>query len=282
MITERDISILVALVRYYVLNRQQIQRLVFPTDGNGRITRRRLQALVSYQLINRLNILYAHPSMPPAPVYYPSRKGCEFLAEHLEDPRLLLTPTQAPIPHHTYHWLAVSDTHIAFDAALAAAAGVAIDGWLNEWDVCNKDEERPEKRFQLYTVLRERPRLVCVPDAAFLLSLNGQSKVYYLEQDRATSGVRQIANSKTAGYAEMAERLLHRRHFPAATLDGFSVLMIAPTAKRREALRRAIAGKPGWELWRFAASAELTPERLLYEPIYYTCDGGPQPLLRRS
>ena len=32
MITDRDILILVALVRYYVLNRQQIQRLVFPTD----------------------------------------------------------------------------------------------------------------------------------------------------------------------------------------------------------------------------------------------------------
>ena len=47
MITERDILILVALVRYYVLNRQQIQRLVFPTDSNGRITRRRLQSLVS-------------------------------------------------------------------------------------------------------------------------------------------------------------------------------------------------------------------------------------------
>jgi len=107
------------------------------------------------------------------------------------------------------------------------------------------------------------------------------SKRLCMKQDRATSGVRQIANSKTAGYAEMAERLLHRRHFPAATLDGFSVLMVAPTAKRRDALRRAIAGKPGWELWRFVAMDELLPEKLLYEPIYYTCDAGPQPLLRR-
>lgn len=281
MITDRDISILVALVRYYVLNRQQIQMLVFPNDGNGRVTRRRLQCLVGHRFINRLNILYSHPSMPPAPVYYPSRKGCEFLAGHLDDESYLLTPTQAPLPHHTYHWLAVSDTHIAFDKAVEKAEGVVIQSWLNEWDICNKDEERPEKRFQLYTVLRERPRLVCVPDSGFLLSMNGQSKVYYLEQDRATSGVRQIANSKTAGYAEMAERLLHRRHFPEATLDVFSVLMVAPNSKRRDALRRAIKGKPGWELWRFVSAEDLTPEKLLYETIYYGCDDGPRPLLRR-
>lgn len=282
MITDRDISILVALVRYYVLNRQQIQRLVFPTDGNGRITRRRLQGLLVEHLISKQTVQFCHPTASPAPVYFPAKKGCELLADHFEDPQFLVTPTQAPIPHHTFHWLAVSDTHIAFDEALKTAEGVAIDGWLNEWDVCNKDESQPEKRFQLYTVLKERPRLVCVPDAAFLLSMSGQSKVYYVEQDRATSGSRQIANSKTAGYAEMAERMLHRRHFPAASLDQFSVLMVCPGAKRRDVLRRAIMGKPGWELWRFVAAEDLLPEKLLYEPIYYTCDGGPQPLLRRS
>ena len=53
MITERDIAILLALVRYYVLNRMQIQRLCFPTDENGRITRRRIQSLVDAKLINR-------------------------------------------------------------------------------------------------------------------------------------------------------------------------------------------------------------------------------------
>jgi hypothetical protein len=55
MITERDFLILAALVRYYVLNRQQIQRLLFPGDGSGRVTRRRLQMLVDQKLINRQN-----------------------------------------------------------------------------------------------------------------------------------------------------------------------------------------------------------------------------------
>ena len=283
MITDRDILILVALVRYYVLNRQQIQRLVFPDDPNGRITRRRLQMLVDEHLINRQNVLFCHPSATPAPVYFPARKGCELLAEHFEDPRYLATPTAPPIPHHTFHWLAVSDTHIALDEAVRCQSDVRIDGWINEWDIVNKDELRPEKRFRLYTILREHPRLVCVPDAAFLLLYKGGSKVFYLEQDRATSGVQQIANSKTAGYAAMADESLHRRHFPDATVDQFSILMVAPGPKRRDALRRAIQGKPGASLWRFAASQDLAPGRLLFEPIYYTCDGDePKPLLRRD
>ena len=119
--------------------------------------------------------------------------------------------------------------------------------------------------------------------AAFLLSFKEVSKVFYLEQDRATSGAQQIANSKTAGYAAMAEKRLHRRHFPEATLDEFSVLMIAPSPKRRDSLRHAIRGKPGANLWRFAACQDFTPAQLLYEPIYYTCDGDePKPLLRRD
>jgi hypothetical protein len=122
--------------------------------------------------------------------------------------------------------------------------------------------------------------LVCAPDAAFLLSLRGHRKVFYLEQDRATSGVQQIASSKTQGYAVMAERCLHRRHFPDATVDSFTVLMVAPNARRRDALRKAIDSKPGAHLWRFASVEELLPTALFSSPIFYPCAGEPAPLIR--
>jgi hypothetical protein len=77
MLTERDIAILLAVVQYYVLNRQQIQKLCFPEDPNGRITRRRLQLLVDSQYLNRQSTLFCHPvAGAAAPVYFPSRKGC--------------------------------------------------------------------------------------------------------------------------------------------------------------------------------------------------------------
>ena len=283
MVTERDLLILRAVARYYVLNREQVQRLVFPEDAHGRITRRRLQSLVDAHLLSRQAMLVCHPANGvPAPVYYPSRSGAELLAEMTGDDRMLAISSQAPSMHHVWHWLAVSETHIAFDQALELQTEATLVDWFNEYDVVNPGESTPELRFRLYTVLRAMPRLVCAPDAAFLLNARGHSKVFYLEQDRATSGVQQIAATKSQGYAVLAEVFGHRRHFPQATVDKFTVLMVAPNARRRDALRKAIREKPGANLWRFAAADEMQPARLLYEPIWYPCDGEPAPLRRAA
>src|SRR4051812_1361056 len=109
MITEREIAILASICRYYVLNSRQVQRLFFPDDASGRVTRRRLQGLVSEKLINRQQMLFAHPACGSlGPIYYPSSKGCELLAVHFDDERYRKFPTKPPIPHHVWHWLAVA------------------------------------------------------------------------------------------------------------------------------------------------------------------------------
>ena len=281
MVTERDLLILRAVARYYVLNREQVQRLVFPDDNNGRVTRRRLQTLVDAHLLSRQAMLVTYPANGvPAPVYYPSRTGVELLAEMTGDDRMLATSTQAPSMHHVWHWLAVSETHIVFDQAMALQTDAQIVEWFNEYDVVNPLETVPELRFRLYTLLRSGPRLVCAPDAAFLLSVRGHSKVFYLEEDRATSGVQQIAATKTQGFSVLAEIGGHRRHFPHATVDKFTVLMVAPTARRRDALRKAIREKPGAQLWRFASTEDMQPQRLLHDPIWFPCEGEPAPLIK--
>lgn len=281
MLTERDFTVVRAIARYYLLNRPQIQRMCFPDDKTGRITRRRLQVLVTEKLINRLRVLVHHPRFgSPGPVYYPSHKGCEFLAEHYEDERFLAGCTQPPQPHHVLHWLAVSETHMALDKAIARQTQVQLCSWFNEWDVVNADESAPDRRFRLYTLLRESPRLICAPDSAFMLAVGQHRKVFYLEQDRNTSGVRQVAASKTPGYTMLAERQLHRRHFPDTTFDGFSVLAIVPTPQRRDALRKALRDKSGAALWKLAAATDLSPETFLFAPVFYPIDGEPTPLVR--
>jgi hypothetical protein len=282
MLTERDISIVHDVVTYRVVNRPIVQRRRFPHDTTGRITRRRLQYLFAEGFINKLKTLFCHPSASPGPIYFPALRGCELLAERFDDERFLNTAMTAPIPHHTMHWLDLTKTHITLDEAIAAQTDVRIDGWINEFDIVNKDESVPEKRFQLYTLIRESPRLACAPDAAFLLSAYGHSKIFYIEQDRATSGVRQVANGKTSGYAALAERNLQSRHFHA-TVPGFGVLLIAPTARRRDALRAAIAEKPGAHLWKFACEGDVTPEKVLHDPIWFACGNDePTPLVKKG
>ncbi len=281
MIDERHIAILRAVARFFVLNRAQVQRLCFPTDGGGRVTRRHLAALIQQGLLGRLQVEVVVPgSGSTAPVYHPTRKGLEFLVEFTEDPRWLDVSTRRPNPHHLFHWLAISETHLVLDAALAAQREVCCVDWLNEWDVAHAEAAEPERKFRLYTLIQPKPRLVCAPDAAFLLAVDGETKVFYLEQDRNTSGVYQIACSKSPGYAALAARGLHRRHFPTATLDRFAVLSVSPTARRRDALRRALADRDGAALWRFAAMDELTPDALLFEPVWHRCDGPAGPLVQ--
>ena len=273
MITDRDLQVLHALARYFVLNRQQVQRLCFSDDNDGRVTRRRLLKLVQLGVIQRQPLQMHDMNIgSPSTVYYPARRGLEILAEALDDKRFLLVSSQAPQPHHVRHWLAVTDTHITVDEAIARQTDVQLEDWINEWDTVSTTAVEPDLRYRLLSTLQESPRLCCAPDAAFLLARGEHKKVYYLEEDRDTSGVERVAASKTKGYAELAHRQWHRHHFPETTLPTFTVLMVAPSPRRRDHLRQAIRQKPGWELWRFVSATELSAESFLHEPILYRCD----------
>ena len=219
-------------------------------------------------------------SSPAGSVYYPSQKGCEVLAEHAGDDSYLLTPTQCPQPHHIAHWLAVTETHLKLDEATEGQDAVQLGEWINEWDTVNKDEQEPEKRYRLYTLLGDNPRLICAPDSAFMLTALGYTKVFYLEQDRGTTGVRQVVARKSKGYAELASRGCHRSHFPGTNVDSFTVVCIAHNDRRRDALRRAFSGIQGSELWKFCSATDLTAETFLHAPIWYSVSGDPVPLVK--
>jgi len=283
MLTERDIRVLLAVAAYYVLNRPQIQRLCFPSDQTGRVTRRRLQSLVSKRLLNRHRAKVIYPNSAPAgSVYYPSEKGCQYLAEHTGDDTYLEKPTECPQHHCVLHWLAMSDTHISLNEAIDKQSQVQLGGWINESDTVNPDETRAELRYSLYTLLSERPRLICAPDAAFALTAAGYTKVFYLEQDRGTTGVRQMVARKIKGYVSLAKQAGHSRHFPETNVETFTVLCVTHNAGRRDALRRAFKGRERSELWKFASAEELTAETFLFERIWYAVTDEPVPLVKLS
>ena len=120
MITERDTRILRAVARYYVVSRVHVQRLCLPNDRTGRATRRRLQMLLSEGLLNRTRAPIFNPHGGSSwPAYYPSQAGLEFVSEHFDDEWVLAVSCRAPEPYHLHHFLAITDTHIALDRAIA-------------------------------------------------------------------------------------------------------------------------------------------------------------------
>ena len=143
--------------------------------------------------------------------------------------------------------------------------------------------KEPERHFRLFEVVSDpgAPRVVCVPDAAFLLEKDGHCKVFYLEQDRdTTKSAERVAAAKCGGFSGLFAKQLHRKAFPETNVDKFMVLMLAPTPRRRDALLAAVAKRPGADLWRFASLTDLKPETFLAGPIWYPCEGEPKPLVK--
>ena len=241
MITERDIAVLLMLARYYVPGTGCIQSSAFP-DSDGRIARRRIQTLVEAadrpdddEVVNPL--WRARPL-----VYFPSRKGCDF-AEYTGDDQYLLT--------------AIADAAAASLVPLAggqrhahrarrrnrSANEVSLVEWVQHGTRRTRTNRPSKKRYRIYTLIHEQPRLVCAPDAAFL---PGARTFQGLppEQDRNTSAFTksrvQDFRLRRDGRATTASLSLSN-----TTPDGWRSPQIAPTERRRDALKRALRDKPG-------------------------------------
>ena len=116
MLTLRDIAAIRAVAHYHVLSRAQLQKLCYPTDRTGRATRKRLDMLVAWRLLNRTPTpIFNRRGGSPWPAYYPSPEGCDLLAHYFEDENYLLAPTCAPPAQNLLHSIEVSDVHITFD-----------------------------------------------------------------------------------------------------------------------------------------------------------------------
>ena len=257
------------------MSRPQIQRLCYPTDKDGRITRRRLLKLAQGGFIRRRNMEVVNARDGNGiPVYHIDQKGRQFLSEQLRDDRLLVKTQELPQPGHLRHAIALTDTHILLDQAIAQQSEVKLCRWITEGEVVNSEESDRSKQFSLRTVFQERsPRVECRPDAAFMLEYKGHRGVFYVEQDRDRTFHRQVAQRKSRGYKLAVDQRIHKKQFPETTLDHFNVLFVTPTPERRDAIRRAFRGREADSIYMLTSMTELKLESFLHEPIFYRCDG---------
>jgi hypothetical protein len=275
-----DFQVLHTIARYYVLTREQIQQICFPKQASGRGTRKRLLRLRNAGFIKKHSVPVALPmSNSAAPVYYPTQNGSEALASFFDDECWLATNTRSPRADRLSHWIAINSTRLVIEQAVAAQDVVKLDGWITEWEVINKNA-RPPHQFVLHSQLSETPPLSCSPDAAFVLSVRGFRKVFYLEQDQGTSSPKQVASRKAKGYAEAANILLHRTHFPTTNAERFSVLVVTPSQYRCRAIGEAVSRQLRSDIWLMACQKDLTIESFLNEPIIYSPDGTLAPLIK--
>lgn len=281
-LTELDMTVLKTVARYYVLTREQIQRLCCADHASGRGTRKRLLRLAKAGLIIKHRMQITLPGMNgAAPAYYPTKKGAETLASYFGDDRFLATNTKHPRADRLAHWIAINDTRILVESAAEATSGVTLVQWITEWETINKDAAKPNQ-FCLHTQLTDNPPLSCSPDAGFLIEFNGRRKVYYLEQDRGTSSPRQIAARKSKGFDQLKKLKGHQKHFPESSFDDFRVLLVTTNKYRAEKSVEEMKNKPGKELWLMMNQSNITTTNFFTGEIAIDQDGEIGPLIRTA
>lgn len=280
VVTDRDLELLKSLRRYRFLTTALLRDLCITSDDDGRVTRDRLRKLRHEGLVHKLQAEVVNPlTTPCVPVYIPTEKGCCLLASRTGDVRFLLgAQSSTRAWQNLAHYVEVSRLHIAIDRAFQAQRRVQMGDLYFEHDVLNPAANDPAEKYRLYTVITESPRRIfCVPDSAFEIVVGQHRKAYYVELERGTDTPGRVAAKKTPGYAGLQATKKYLQHFPQAV--GFAVLVFAPNAGWRDALREAARQHAGHELWRFASSTEVKADTFLSAPIFYTCTEGPFPLI---
>lgn len=285
-ITDRIIDILRGLRRYKFLTTAQLRRWYVPSDKDGAVTRDVLRKLRAAGLAHRLKAEVHDPLVTSSvPVWIPTEAGCCVAASRTGDTSLLLDCAPNTNAWTQFaHYCCVSEVMHTIELAVAAQSHVRLGAVYFEHDMINASESDPKKRFKTYTVVQERDgkKIVCVPDASFEIIAPARRRAYYVELDRGTEGSPQrVAAKKIPGYAGLAQSGKFRLHFPQAQ-DMRVLAVCTPGHGWRDALRKAVAGKPGSDMWLFASMQDITPASFLAAPIIYRTDDGPRPFVRTA
>ncbi len=282
-IQQRDFMVLLILARFLILDTRKIQQLCYPTDTSGRIARRRLLAMLKAGYIKRRVERIAGSPGGPMNHYQIDDRGKKYIAEKQNCEKYYFKPTTLRQPQHLRHYCAVAAIAMLFEAALRVNSAVKFRAWFNEEEIINWQEPDESKHRKLFTIVQEKPRITCEPDAAFVIEYQGAQRVCYIERERGTNGPKWVAKKKAPGYHLLQRRKLHHQHFPEVAGEDFDVLLIGESPVHRDRLRKFFREVPGKELWLFADVHDLHPETFFFEPVWYpAAQGEPLPLIQKQ
>ena len=160
IVTDNDIALLKVLSRFYVMTRSQIHRVCFPAHSDGRATRKRLKRLVYGGYVQRHDTRVALSTGNAAPVYYPTAKALSLLASHFDDEEYLHARCNRPRSDRLLHWIAITETHLVIEQAIALQQDVMLDAWHNEWTTVNKSDHESRHYYLQYGVPAESAAFV--------------------------------------------------------------------------------------------------------------------------
>lgn len=256
--------------------RKELIRLgLLKKDDDGAHTRGIIRSLEKLGYVRRYNPKLIGDGGTVAPIFVLTILGSAALAQDLNDCSMLLTVEPnfkdwMSLDHHC----AVGELHVTTDRAFERQDYVKLRALYFEHEVIKPDAEDPSKKFRLYTVVTESPRIPCCPDSAMEIEVKGWRRCLLTEYETGADGSpARVAAKKHKGHFGMASKQLYKRFFPEARDS--RVLAFCPYESWMNHLRSEMKGKPGAEFWLFCDTRKVTPETFLHGDIFYSVDKGP-------
>jgi len=257
-LTERDVQVILAVYDYRALQRDQIERLFFPSKNTAND---RLSRLYQHRFLERRWLKIAYGEGMGQAIYLLAERGADVVAEQLGIDRGAVdwkegrNKVGSPFLEHA---LMVNDVRIAFNLA-AQQAGYTIDKWIKE------DELKAAKEYvYLTTASGARRKVAVIPDAYFVLNLGDKRAHFFLEVDRATEANKRWG-FKVQAYKAYTESGRYTERYGTRSLR---VLTVTTGEKRLVNLKRATEEAGGGQMFWFSTFEEAKPDKILRTPIW--------------
>lgn len=273
MLTERDKQIYKFLHRYFYARAHQVRDAVIPSDTDGSITRGRLRAAEKAGDARRYLPKHIDPNNPQttAPIWILTQQGCATLAKALGDTTFLRAAEPSFAAWMSLsHYCCTTSIMWTIDRAVAAQDRVKLSDMAFEHEVADPRADDPARRYRLYTRISDSPKVVCVPDAGFVLEVDGRQRAFFLEYETGSDNPSRVCALKHKGYAGLHATKKYLDIYPG--VQDFRVLVLCPYVSWRDALRKELKGKPGQALWLLVATPEFSAQTCLHAPIVYKTD----------
>lgn len=250
---QRDLEILKVVNRYRYLRTNQIKRLVFPENRSIQSTRKRLKYLFHNGFLGRINPFVAPGAGQPDTAYFLEKSGAELIAEHFPDEEVKVYGKSGKVRYQFLsHALELSEFRMYLEIALSGHERIELGRFVADFEVkSHLQNATGHKRYKLWHELQHpisRQSFVVYPDGLFILkgkgSFEGAQKLFFLEVDRGTEGMRQIQD-KIIGYQLYHQQKVFQKFGP---FSGFRVLIQTTSPKRAKNMRHALLNMAGTEL----------------------------------
>jgi hypothetical protein len=268
--TERDTDIIRTVSVYQAVTTEQIRTLLF--GGKQRSTQcdLRLRLLFQHGYLDRRGQATLYEENKPL-IYVLTQKGIQHLAEvdGGDNSDISWHPKLNQMSqHHLQHLLQVNDVRIAIEQA-CDLNNYELK-WLDEYTI------RRHRLYDRFSVQYSNGAIrvtVLIPDGFFALDTPKLWLGCFLEVDRGTESLKTISQ-KLSKYLAYFVTNSYKERYGAQDAYGNEVypcVLTVTTSPRRLQNLRSIAQKVGAsQLFLFTTFIDVTPERVLSQPIWQT------------